>query len=212
MFSENLILFLFSDDLRIMQLQNIVRQSGRRGTPPHLQKDISQSKVNMEELSNNQSNRLSHQDHSDTHLDQSKCSKYLDSEKCQTEIVKLPKRVNYLRPNSNCSLRGKSGPGIQMGLSSFSNHQRQSPPMVSFKSSGRRHPSCDGYNPHVSKYDRQNSNQSQNHFLNETLDSVATTAYDDDDNTTTSGSYTIDNNAPDDFIELNVQQLKDIFV
>ena len=44
------------------------------------------------------------------------------------------------------------------------------------------------------------------------MDSLATTAYDDDDNTTTSGSYTIDNNAAEDFIELNVAQLKDIFV
>ena len=95
-----------------------------------------------------------------------------------------------------------------MGLSSFSN---QPPQMATFKSPVRRHPSCDNY-PHGSKYDRQNSQYSQNHFLNETMDSLATTAYDDDDNTTTSGSYTIDNNAAEDFIELNVAQLKDIFV
>ena len=206
------------DDLRILQLQNIVRQSGRRGTPPHIQKDMTQSRPTVEEISNNQSNRLSHLNQSDTHLDHSSGSRHLDMEKCQSEIVKLPPRVNFStklqRQNSNSSLRGKSGLGIQMGCSSFSN-RCQSPPMVSFKAPGRQPPSYDSYNHRASKYDRQNSNcsnRSQNRFMNDTLDSLATTAYDDDDNTTTSGSYTIDNNAPDDFVELNVQQLKDIFV
>ena len=195
-----------------------MRQSGRRGTPPHLQKDMSQSRRSEDEISNKQSSRLSHLNQSDTHLDHSNGSRQLDSEKCQSEIVKLPPRVNFStkisRHNSNSSLRGKSGSGIQMGCSSFSN-RCQSPPMVSFKTPVRQPPSYDSYSHRVPKYDRQNSNRSnrsQNHFLNETLDSLATTAYDDDDNTTTSGSYTIDNNAPDDFIELNVQQLKDIFV
>ena len=189
-----------------------MRQSGRRGTPPHLQKDISQCRINVDELTNNQSKRYSNLNQSDTHLDQSKGGRYSDTDKCQMEIVKLPPRINnYSRQNSVSSLRGKNSPGIQMGLSSFSNHQHQSPQMASFKSPIHRQPSCDNY-PVGPRYDRQNSRHSQNHFLNETLDSLATTAYDDDDNTTTSGSYTIDNNAPEDFIELNVTQLKDIFV
>ena len=255
-FSYKYGLLSISDDPRILQLQNIVKQSGRRGTPPHLQKDIhvNDDNYNQQISQQNQKPNLTPRDNErnqpSVHFDQSTFRhsnldkvKYSNSNSNifhpeDREIPELHrhhsfrnerhhhKNNNYhMNPSSVYSPRGKSSPGIQMGLSSISSqhhspsHHRDGVNMSSFRS-----------NPHGHKYSRQSSNNSDNcpplpnyppgdkyggyrdRFLDETLDSITTTACDDDDNTTTSGSYTIDNNAPEDFVELSPAQLKDIFV
>lgn len=113
--------------------------------------------------------------------------------------------------------KAKSGPGIQMGLSSISNHphnnmrhkpqRQQSLNMCQNYLVMPKYPNCDNSRVNSLHYSPQHG-----YHPDETFESVNTNVYDDDDNTTTSGSYTIDNNANEDFVELNVAQLKDIFV
>lgn len=220
-----------ADDLRIMQLQNIVRQSGRRGTPPHLQHRDSDNKYtpkpcNLTPRDNhiNQQNSNIQSDQSENRNLNSSYSKsnsdlfYMDNNDKRSSIQRYPshqdnkgtvKTVTFC----NNQQKPKSGPGIQMGLSSFSsqhhtNNSRHRP--------HRQHSfdTFDNYKqvPNYSKSDTNKMYPRNNRLLDETMESITTTAYDDDDNTTTSGSYTIDNNGNDDFVELNVAQLKDIFV
>ncbi|WAQ98694.1 PC11Y-like protein [Mya arenaria] len=220
-----------AEDMRRMQLQNLVKQIGRRGTPPHLQsRNDNQSKPsNLTPRDNvNQSSSNLHADQSkDTNKHFNLKSKYSNSNSdifCVPEHEQVPnvRRFPSCQENnaphtqktvtfSNHFPKAKSGPGIQMGLSSISNHPHNSSRhkpnrQHSFDTHDnyrqpRNHPSNDPYGiPNNGRH------------LDETFESVTTAAYDDDDNTTTSGSYTIDNNAHEDFIELNVAQLKDIFV
>lgn len=214
-----------------MQLQNIVRQSGRRGTPPHLQhrdcdhkypqkpsnltprdNHINQTNSNMQ---NDQSveNRNLNPSYSLSNSDLF----YSDNDKCSS-IQRYPSHQDNNGATKTVTFcnnvqKSKSGPGIQMGLSSFSSQHH---PHNSRHRPHRQHSfdTFDNYRP-VPNYSKSDTNKMyprNNRLLDETLESITTTVYDDDDNTTTSGSYTIDNNANDDFMELNVAQLKDIFV
>lgn len=210
-----------------MQLQNVVRQSGRRGTPPHLQRQdpkytqkpsnlsprdnhLNQSNTNIQSDQSNENRKLtSNYSHSNSDL-------YVDNDK-RSNISRYPsyqdnncttKTVTFC----NNTQKPKSGPGIQMGLSSFSTQHQQ--PHSSRQRPHRQH-SFDTFDNYRQVPNHSNSNKMfphNNRLLDETLDSITTAPYDDDDNTTTSGSYTIDNNTNEDFMELNVAQLKDIFV
>lgn len=214
-----------------MQLQNIVRQSGRRGTPPHLQSRNHDDKINKKSSNLTPRDKKTNQCVNNVHIEKCKDNRNLNSNysKSNTDLYYMENdkksnvhrhpsyhENNYGGKNvtfSNTPQKMKSGPGIQMGLSSISSQHH---PHSSRHRPHRQHSfdTFDNYRQ-IPNYQQNNPNKMyprNNRMLDETMDSIATTAYDDDDNTTTSGSYTIDNNANDDFMELNVAQLKDIFV
>lgn len=227
--------------MRILQLQNLVKQNGRRGTPPHVQHRGNDDRyLNQSQKSNltprdslNQSNSNLQMDQSPSDVKNSNLkSNYLHShsngdlfyvpeKEKPSNIQRCPSyQENYPQKTVTFSTnfpKAKSGPGIQMGLSSISNHSHNNS-----RSKPHRQHSFDtypNYKPPPS-YSNCDNNRINSHYhpphpgrrLDETFESVTTNAYDDDDNTTTSGSYTIDNNTNDDFVELKVEQLKDIFV
>ena len=230
--------------MRILQMQNLVKQNGRRGTPPHIPPRGGDDRyVNQSQKSN-----LTPRDN----LNQS--SSNLQSDQSTMDVKNTNVKSQYLQAHSNSDLfyvpenekpsniqrcpsyhesypqktvtfsnhfpKAKSGPGIQMGLSSISTNSHTNSRMKPH----RQH-SFDTYQSHpnnktMPNYRQCDNNRMNSHYhqpplrgMDETFESITTNAYDDDDNTTTSGSYTIDNNAnDDDFMELNVAQLKDIFV
>ena len=214
-----------------MQLQNLVKQNGRRGTPPHLQnRTENQSKPSnlTPRENNNQSTSNLHTDQSkDTNRTSNLKSNYSNSNSDIFYVPEHEQRSNLRRypsyqennaPHtqktvtfSNNFPKAKSGPGIQMGLSSISSN-----PNNSSRHKAHRQHSFDTHENYrqMPNYANNPPYRFPNHsrHLDETFESVTTTAFDEDDNTTTSGSYTIDNNTHEDFIELNVAQLKDIFV
>ncbi|XP_045203884.2 protocadherin-1-like [Mercenaria mercenaria] len=229
-----------ADDLRIMQLQNIVRQSGRRGTPPHLQRQDFDNKYPQKPSNltprDNQSNLTPRDNHMNQSNSNSQSDQSFESRKLNPSYSRSNTDLYNTNNDKNSNIQSypsyqenngttktvtfcnnpqkvKSGPGIQMGLSSFSSQHH---PHSSRHKPHRQHSfdtsdNC-RYSPNYSKSEHNRMFPHNNRQLDETMDSITTTAYDDDDNTTTSGSYTIDNNANEDFMELNVSQLKDIFV
>lgn len=236
-----IIFFILAEDMRILQLQNLVKQNGRRGTPPHVQHRGNDDRyLNQSQKSNltprdslNQSNSNLHVDQSTSDLKNSNLkSNYLQSHS-NSDLFYVPEKEkpsniqrcpsyqeNYPQKTVTFSSnfpKAKSGQGIQMGLSSISNHLHNNP-----RNKPHRQHSFDAYPnykppPNYSNCDnnRINSPYHPPHHgrrLDETFESITTNAYDDDDVTTTSGSYTLDNNTNDDFVELKVPHLKDIFV
>ena len=219
-----------------MQLQNIVRQSGRRGTPPHVHDNRYPQKPSNLTPRDNQSNLTPRDNHANQSISNNQCDQSFENRKLNPPYSKSNTDLFYPENDKNTNneryppyqensaptktvtfctnpQKVKSGAGIQMGLSSFSSQHH---PHSSRHRPNRQHSfdTFDNYrhSPNFSKTDHSHMYPHNNRHLDETMESITTTAYDDDDNTTTSGSYTIDNNANEDFMELNVAQLKDIFV
>ncbi|KAH3843099.1 protocadherin-11 X-linked-like [Dreissena polymorpha] len=224
------------DDMRILQLQNLVKQNGRRGTPPHLQgKTIPEEKYNQSKPSNLTPRDNGNQSNSNTHADQSRDSRhsnlkstysnsnsdifYVPENELKSNIRRYPSYHDNNAPPtqktvtfSNHLTKPKSGPGIQMGLSSISSNTHNSMRHKPHRQHSFGTQDVHRQRQYPSNHAHRFPPPPNGRHLDETFESVTTTAYDDDDNTTTSGSYTIDNNMNEDFLELNVAQLKDIFV
>lgn len=200
-----------SDERYLNQSQksNLTPRDSLNQSSSNIQMDQSTSEVKNSNLKSNYP-----QSHQSTDMF------YVPEKEKHSNIQRCPSyQENYPQKTvtfSNNFPKAKSGPGIQMGLSSIANnphnssrhkpHRQHSFDTFQNYKQSPNYPNCDN---------RLNSHYPLSHHgrrHDDTFESVTTNAYDDDDNTTTSGSYTIDNNANEDFVELNVAQLKDIFV
>ncbi|KAL3880626.1 hypothetical protein ACJMK2_032850 [Sinanodonta woodiana] len=222
-----------SDDSRILQLQNNVCQSGRRGLPPH--KD--QSKFSNKMLLKNpvctsprgKTGLGIQMGLSSISINNYRSQSHHNSSTLQDDSMDFHGQINSVMDRKE--LRGQCASPCciketetqsEMAPTYSVMHSNQLPQECLQNSKyfvmNTRYPSykSDGFKNN--RGDSQTYNRERNYYpanhhidMNDTIDSMATT-FDDDDNTTTSGSYTIDNSYDDFQEELNATKFRDVLV
>ncbi|KAK3598460.1 hypothetical protein CHS0354_023013 [Potamilus streckersoni] len=222
-----------SDDSRILQLQNTVCQSGRRGLPPHRNQSKSSNKMlprkpvctsprcknglgiqmGLSSISLNNYRSQSQYNSSPVKEDSMDFREQITSVIDRSEL-----RGHCVSPSSINEIEDQSEIVPTYSLMHSNELPQECLNKFKYIVTNTRDPSYKSDSLRKNRGDIPTNNRERNYYpcnyhvdMNDTMDSMATT-FDDDDNTTTSGSYTIDNTYDDFLEELNVTKFRDVLV